>query len=109
MDVHLSVCVGSACDGDIGYGGGTIARYLGFPFELLDFNNLELATCPAEEASCMMIIIAAAAGSGALLLAVVISVTRYRKKTKKKPNAPLNEGGAASPPGHSGHGEVAKV
>jgi hypothetical protein len=67
LSVHarLTACLNDACDGDITWGVGTALTALGFPFSLLEFDDLAFVDCPADEDNMMMMI---AAGGGAVLL-----------------------------------------
>jgi len=85
VDVHLSVCVDSVCDGDI-LVVGSVATGLGFPLELLDFDDIKLADCPRpQEESNMIIIAAAVAGGFAVILAIVVVVVVVKKKKALAP------------------------
>ena len=66
LSVHarLTACLNDACDGDITWGVGTALTALGFPFSLLEFDDLAFVDCPADEDNMMMMI---AAGGGAVL------------------------------------------
>ena len=67
LSVHarLTACLNDACDGDITWGVGTALTALGFPFSLLEFDDLAFVdSCPADEDNMMMMI---AAGGGAVL------------------------------------------
>jgi len=81
LSVHalLSACLYDACDGGIPMV-GSILTAAGFPFPLLEFDDLAFVdSCPAESSLSNMSIIAAAAG-GAVVVLLGIGFWCYQKK-----------------------------
>jgi len=81
LSVHalLSACLYDACDGGIPMV-GSILTAAGFPFPLLEFDDLAFVdSCPAESSLSNMSIIAAAAG-GAVVVLLGIAFWCYQKK-----------------------------
>lgn len=88
LSVHakLSACYGDECDGDVSvFGVGSMLSAAGFPFALVEFDDLSFVeACPISDVT--MAIIAAAAGGGALLL--MGAGFLYKKKKTRKPPTP---------------------
>jgi hypothetical protein len=79
VHAHLSACLNDVCDGGISFVGSGLTA-AGFPFPLLEFDDLAFVdSCPAESSSSNIIIIAAAAG-GAVVVLLGIGFCCYQKK-----------------------------
>jgi len=89
LSVHarLTACLNDACDGEISWGVGTALTTLGFPFSLLEFDDLAFVDCPADEDNMMMMI---AAGGGAIFLiggGVLAAIAQKKKKANSSPKS----------------------
>jgi len=89
LSVHarLTACLNGACDGDISWGVGTALTTLGFPFSLLEFDDLAFVdSCPADRDNMMMMI---AAGGGAIFLigGGVLAAIAQKKKANSSPKS----------------------
>jgi len=94
LSVHarLTACLNGACDGDISWGVGTALTTLGFPFSLLEFDDLAFVdSCPADEDNMMMMI---AAGGGAIFLigGGVLAAIAQKKKANSAAKTPTYSG-----------------
>lgn len=95
VHAHLSACLNDACDGVISFGVGSILTAAGFPFPLLEFDDLAFVdSCPAESSLSNMSIIAAAAG-GAVVVLLGIGFWCYQKK-KQVPVQPATSNSISS-------------
>jgi len=81
VHAHLSACLNSVCNGDISLVGTGLAA-AGFPFPLLEFDNLAFVdSCPADSSPSNIMIIAAAAG-GAVVVLLGIGFFWCQKKNR---------------------------
>jgi len=82
LSVHakLSACIGDECDGDVSvFGVGSMLSAAGFPFALVQFDDLSFVqACPSDD----MTMYIAAAGALLLLAGVVGAMFLYKKKRK---------------------------
>mmetsp|Transcript_30722 Transcript_30722/g.64422 ORF Transcript_30722/g.64422 Transcript_30722/m.64422 type:complete len:430 (+) Transcript_30722:87-1376(+) len=84
VQARLSACFRDSCNGDF----SSFLTAAGFPFPLLEFNDLAfLDSCPAESFSSNIIIIAAAAGGAVAVVLLSVGLLRsYRKKQRTNQN-----------------------
>jgi len=100
LSIHaqLHACVGESCDADVA-GAGIFLAGLGFPFPLLEFDDLAFRdSCPASKTE--KLILYGAIGGGVALLALAGLACARRRKTTQ--TALLSSDGGASQRGNQG-------
>jgi len=87
LSVHarLSACLNGACDGEVPLVGSLLTA-TGFPFSLLEFDDLGFVdSCPADESDNMMLMIAAGGGAIFLIGGGVLAFIAQKKKANSAP------------------------
>ena len=91
VDVHLSVCINGKCNGNIEWGGGSVASGAGFPFALIeDFEGVDFTEqckcapdCSSDSSTGMIVGIVIAVVVVVLLIAGGVAAVIYQQKRKQ--------------------------
>ena len=105
VDVHLSLCAGGDCNGNLGWGAGSVVSNAGFPFALIeDFEGVDFTEqckcapdCSSDSSTGMIVGIVIAVVVVVLLVAGGVAAVIYQKKKQAAAGAGGNaqQGGVA--------------